>query len=411
MSEATIAHLDYDLLDPGNRRDPYPLYAELRDAGPIHWSESLGGWVLSRYDEVHSALDHPELSAARFTPYLESLRRAPSVDRDSEMLYEGLNAWFTFADPPYHTRLRSITRRVLSRPMKAIGTRVEPLLDSLLAEADERGGADLLDELARPLSVGAIAELLDVPLADRALFLQWSELLTALIAGAVDVPSRRERALEGLRELNSYIHALVAERRGRGGEDVVAGLLSERHEGEPLSTDEVVATIAMLLFAGHGSTTNAIGNGALALLRNETQRRALIDGEVTAEDAFEELLRYDSPVQVTVRNAACDGALGCGEISAGDRVFLFVASANRDGRRVERPDELDLARSVRGRHITFGYGIHFCLGAPMARIVAPMALDRLFARARSVALAETELEWQATVGFRGLERLPVDVAA
>jgi cytochrome P450 len=298
----------------------------------------------------------------------------------------------------------------MSGPMKAMTVSVDELVGELLDAAEERGEIDVVADLARPASIGAVVKLLGVPSADKELFTEWSEMLTEYIGGAIDVPNRRERARTALRELSDYLDALVSDRRSSPGEDLISALIAARNNGDSLSSEEVVATAAMLLFAGHGSSTNAVGNGLFALLRNPAQRDALADGAVTAERAVEEILRYDSPVQVTVRNADRDGALDCPEINAGDRVFLFVASANRDGERVESPNEFDLGRE-KAAHITFGYGIHFCIGAPLARIEVPLVFKRLFERFKSIELTESELHWQPTVGFRGLKELPVAVRA
>jgi cytochrome P450 len=410
MSESTIPRFDYDLLAPEVRDDPYPLYERLREASRIHWSESLGGWGLTRYDDVRAALDVEELSAARFSPYLEIMRNSENPDPVSLALYEGLQAWFTFADPPYHTRVRGLTRGVISGPMKAMTKSVDALVEDLLDVAQERGEIDVIADLARPASVGAIVKLLGVPAEDQELFTEWSEMLTEYIGGAIDVPNRRERARGALGELSDYLNELVSARRSTPGEDLVSALISARNKGDALSTDEIVATAGMLLFAGYGSSTNTVGNGLLALLSNPSQRTVLADGAVTAERAVEEILRYDSPVQVTVRNADRDGALECPEISAGDRVFLFVASANRDESRVSNPGDFDLTRE-KIPHVTFGYGIHFCIGAPLARIEVPLVFKRLFERFRSIELTSSELHWQPTVGFRGLKELPVAVHA
>jgi cytochrome P450 len=253
--------------------------------------------------------------------------------------------------------------------------------------------------------------LLGVPLEDQRTFLDWAEVLTAYIGGATDVPDRRRRALQGLRELSDYLEAHVVQRRAHPGDDLVSALLAAHKDDDELSVNEIVATSAMMLFAGHGSSTNAMGNGMLALLQNPDQCALLAAGRVSAAHAVEELLRYDSPVHVTVRTALRDGVLGREEILADDRVFLFIAAANRDPRRTERPEQLDLLRSNRVNHVTFGYGIHFCLGAPLARAEATIVFERLVKRFSRVELATDELQWKSTVGFRGLESLPLTVNA
>jgi cytochrome P450 len=400
---------DYDLLAPGTLADPYPLYRALREQGRVHWSASLGGWGLTRHDDVRPALNATDLSARRFAPYLERLAARPDADPEDVRLYESLNRWFTFDDPPGHTRLRTHTRRVFSAPMKAMTGAVETMVDELLDGIERNGGGDVIADFARPMSVGAIADLLGVPRADCDRFTQWSDLLTEVIGGALAVDDRRRRAARGVRELDDYLGALVRRRRAEPTPDLIGRLAAIGGEDAP-ADEEIAAIGAMMLFAGHGTTTNLIGNGLLALLRHPRQLELLRREPERVPDAVEELLRFDSPVQVTVRYASRDGALGVEEIAAGDRVFLFVASANRDAPGVDAPEELDVARAD-GKHLTFGYGIHFCIGAPLARIEAPIAFTRLIERFPRLRLAvpEHELAWQRTVGFRGLVSLPVRV--
>ena len=400
------AAVAYDLLAPETLADPYPLYRTLREQGPVHWSESLGGWGLTRHDDVRPALNDAGLTARRFAPYLERLAARPGADPEEVRLFESLSRWFTFDDPPGHTRLRTYTRRVFSAPMKAMAGAVEAMVDELLDGFEARGGGDVIADLARPLSVGAIADLLGVPREHCGRFTAWSDLLTQVIGGALQVGDRRRHAARGVRELDEYLGELVRRRRAEPTDDLIGRLAATSGDDAPTDA-EIAAIAAMMLFAGHGTTTNLIGNGLLALLRHPDQLAAARRDPAAA---VEELLRFDSPVQVTVRNAARDGALGGEEIAAGDRVFLFVASANRDAPGVADPEALDVARGD-GRHLTFGYGIHFCIGAPLARIEAPIAFAKLLERFPDIRLAadERELKWQRTVGFRGLESLPVRV--
>lgn len=401
----------YDLLAPAQLRDPYPLYAELRRAGAAHWSDSLGGWALTRYADVRPALGHSELSAARFAPSLARLRARPGVNPSDLRLLESLDSWFTFNDPPRHTRLRAFTRQVLSPPMKAMAAAVERSVDRLLDGIAAAGAGDVIADFSRPLSVGAIAELLGVPRSHYDRFTAWSDVLTEFVGGALNVPDRRGRALAGVNEMHAYLEGLVRERRAAPTDDLIGRLAGIDAAGAP--TDQEIATVgAMMLFAGHGTTTNLIGNAVLALLRHPDQLELLRRDPDRVPAAIEELLRYDSPVQITVRNAACDGALGIDGARTGDRVFLFLGAANRDGAEHEAPDTLDVSRAD-AHHVSFGYGIHFCIGAPLARIEARAALGRLIERfpALRLAVGESELRWQPTVGFRGLERLPVAVGA
>lgn len=400
---------DYDLLSAGLLADPYPLYRALRSAEPLHYSERLGGWCLTRYEDVRIGLASPDLSGARYAPYVKRLSQRQDADPDELALFQTLDGWFTFSDPPAHTRLRSRTVRAFSGPMKAMAVAVSELVDELLDRFEADGGGDLIAGFGRPMSICGIADLLGVPRVDAPLFTAWSDQLAELIGGALTVSDRRWHALAGVRELYAYLGALVRERREARCEDLLGRLASLSGE-DALTDDEVVSVGAMMLFAGHGTTTNLIGNGMLALLRHPRQLAALRAAPERIPAAVEELLRYDSPVQVTVRIAACDGPLGLAPIRAGDRVFLFLGSANRDVPGHIEPEELDVMRE-NPRHLSFGQGIRFCLGAPLARIEAPIAFARLLARFGTIRLAQPEaaLRWQATVGFRGLISLPIDV--
>lgn len=399
----------YDLLAPEHLRDPYPLYAELRRGGAVHWSDSLGGWALTRYADVRPALAHAELSAARFAPSLARLRARPGVEPADLRLLERLDSWFTFNDPPQHTRLRTFTRQVLSAPMKAMTAAVRRSADRLLDAIAASGEGDVIADFSRPLSVGAIAELLGVPRSHYDRFTGWSDVLTEFVGGALNVPDRRARALAGLTELHAYLEELVYERRAAPSDDLI-GRLADIDAPDAPTDQEIAAIGEMMLFAGHGTTTNLIGNAVLALLRHPEQLERLRREPGRVPAAIEELLRYDSPVQITVRNAACDGAFGIDGARTGDRVFLFLGAANRDGSEHDAPDTLDVTRAD-AHHVSFGYGIHFCIGAPLARIEARAALGRLIERFPALALAvpESDLRWQPTVGFRGLERLPIAV--
>lgn len=359
---------------------------------------------------MRTALASPELSGARFAPYIERLSQRPDADPEERALFEMLDRWFTFSDPPVHTRLRSRTVRAFSGPMKAMAGAVTELADALLDRFEADGGGDLIAGFGRPISVGAISDLLGVPREDGPRFTAWSDQLTELVGGALTVPNRRRRALAGVRELYAYLGALVRDRRTAPTGDLLGRLVALSGE-DSLSDEEVVSIGSMMLFAGHGTTTNLVGNGMLALLRHSEQLAALRAAPQRIATAIEELLRYDSPVQVTVRVAVRDGALGFAPIRAGDRVFLFVGSANRDAPGDGAPEELDVLRDE-SRHLSFGYGIRFCLGAPLARIEARIAFARLLERFGEIHLAEPEasLRWRPTVGFRGLQTLRVEVA-
>ena len=397
----------YDLLSARDLADPYPLYAALRERGRIHWSGSLGGWALTRYSDVHEGLREPTLSAARFEPHLARLAAESVPEDDPEYrLISGLLRWFTFADPPPHTRLRTLSRRTMSALMKAMAPYCEQLVGELLDTVASAREMDVIRDLGRPLSVGVIVQLLGVPMADRWRFVTWAEALTSFIGGALNIPDRRQLAQVALDELSEYLAEMVRIRRRAGGDDLLAAMVHGSHAGDRFSDKEVIATTAMLLFAGHGTTTNLIGNGMLALGRDRPALEWLAVHPAACDVAIEEFLRYDASVQITVRIARRAGALGFPEIAVGDRVFLFVGAANRDPDRFGDPEALILERGDKG-HLSFGYGMHFCLGAPLARIEAPIAFRQLLTRFSEITVDTSDLHWQPTVGFRGLRELPL----
>jgi cytochrome P450 len=397
---------DYDLLEHDRLQDPYPLYAQLRDLGPLHYNATLGGWVLTHYDAVRNGLASADLSAQRFAQQLERYRAEPGHE-DDVILYGSLARWFTFSDPPMHTRLRTHTRRVLSGPMKRVHASVERIAAELIEPIARDGGGDLVADFGRPLSLAIIAELLGVPRADYDRLTAWSAVLTEFVGGALGVPDRRTRALSGIQGLESYLGDLVRERRRVPTEDLIGALASIDAPDAP-TDDEIVAIAAMVLFAGHGTSTHLLGNATIALLAHPDQLELLRREPDRLTFAVEELLRYDSPVQLQVRNAAVAGALGFEEIGAGDRVFMLLGAANRDPRHHDAPDVLDVTRQ-QSQHLTFGHGIHFCLGAPLARAEAPIALRHIIERLPGLRLAVPgeDLERVQTVGFRGLDALPV----
>jgi cytochrome P450 len=295
--------------------------------------------------------------------------------------------------------------------MNAVRPVAEQMIDRLLDRAVEAGTIDVVNELARPLSLGVIASLLGVPQTDYDRFTVWSDLLTGFIGGALNVPDRRQRALGALRELTAYFDNLIAERRIHPTSDMIgslAGVQDGKHGA--LSDEEIAATGAMLLFAGHGTTTNSVGNMLLAFLRWPEQLKLLGQDPKLVPQAMDELLRYDSPVHITVRIARRDGVCGISDATKGDRVFLFIGAANRDPLKFECPDQFDILRPDR-QHVSFGYGLHYCLGAPLAKIEITALLGRLLERLTHLELAVNpdELKWESTVGFRGLKSLPIAV--
>ena len=388
-----------DLLDPAVLSDPYPLFHRLRTEDPVHWEADLEFWALTRYADALYALREDSLlsSAIHDSP------RPGGVGLSSAR-------WFVFLDPPRHTRLRALVHSAFTpQVVEGLRARIQAIVDELLDRAAEAGRLDLIADLGFPLPAIVIAELLGVPAEDRAQFRAWSADLAAaggLVRMAADGAERLSRARAGGAALNAYFRDIIGERRRAPRDDLVSRLTGVQSAEGTLSEEELVDTCALLLFAGHETTTNLIGNGMLALLRHPDELSRLRAAPSLIGPAVEELLRYDSPVQMRVRVARETVEIGGRRIAKGQRVLILVGAANRDPARFPDPDRLDIARPD-NRHLAFGHGIHFCTGAPLARLEGAIAIRRLLRRFPRLELTTDQLAWRETLTLRALNALPV----
>lgn len=385
---------NHPALDPGFRRDPYPLYRRLQAQDPVHWSASLGAWVVTRYDDALSVLRDPHFSARRRPG---SGAPAPHASLRDRMLL--------FHDPPEHDRLRRVVHRAFStHAVSRLRHRVQTITDGLLERAARRGRMDWVKHVATPLPVAVIAELLGVPAADRGRFRSWSGAVAAAldpVRPGVDAGS----APAALAELSAYFGDVLAARRANAGDDLMGLLL--RAQGEAaIDAQEVVAFCVLLLIAGHETTTHLLGTAVLSLLRHPGERERLARNPGLVESAVEEFLRFESPVQMRDRRVARSCELRGRRLREGERVFAVLGAANRDPDAFRRPDRLDLARRD-NRHLAFGYGTHFCLGASLARLEARVALGALIRRFPSFKGEVDEPDWKPTYVLRGLASLPL----
>jgi len=397
--------LAYDPRRPEVLADPYPVLHQLQDEDPVHWSEILGGWVLTRYDDVKAALGDTRLSSDRITPFVNHYAKGRGGELGELGRLVGL--WAVFTDPPTHTRLRGLMNRAFtSRAVEQLRPRIEEIVAELLGAVQPLGRMDVIRDFAYPLPITVIAEMIGVPREDREAFKIWSDELAKFIGSAFATPDKYERAARAITAMADYFRRMIPARRANPREDIMSALVAAWERDDPRSEDELVASCILLLFAGHETTTNLIGNGVLALLRHPAQARALRDRADLTGSAVEEILRYDGPTPVMVRVAVEDIGLEGHTIRRGDRVFTMINAANRDPRQFAEPDRLDLAR-VNNRHIAFGYGIHFCLGAPLARLEAQIALPAFLRALGEPALDVSEPAWLDSLVFRGVTSLPV----
>ena len=387
----------FDLLD-GVPADPYPVYDRLRQEDPVHRMEG-GRWLLTRYEDCQAVLRNPTMSSAQ---------RDIGTEDEPSLLQQYLSKLMLFSDAPDHTRLRGLVSRSFTpRVVEELRPRIVELVDELLDEAAEAGELDVIAGLGRPLPVAVIAQMLGGPTEDQDRFRSWSESLAHTVDPEMAPDVAERAAIAGL-EFMQYFNELAEERRQRPQGDLVSALAADEDAGDRLSNDELVANLILLLIAGHETTTNLIGNGTLALLRNPDELARLRADPGLAKTAVEEVLRYDSPVHLTGRAPLEDTEVGGVPVKAGERVTILLAAANRDPAVFTEPARLDLGRSE-NKHLAFSSGPHFCLGAALARLEGQIALSTLVTRFPGLALASDDLEWNPTTTLRGLQRLPVSL--
>lgn len=379
--------------------DPYPIYDRLRAEQPIRWTG--GDWQLFRYADVQAALRDPRLGADRIQPdehWLAETGLGPLFQAHAKMML--------FSDPPDHTRLRSLVNRAFTpRVVEAYRPRVQQIVDALLDKAAARGEIELIGELAYPLPVTVIAEMLGVPADMHEQFRAWSDGVAAFIGGTTRPEAEvLPQAMKAVLEMAEFFLALAAERRRAPRDDLLTALALAEDGGDRLSEEELVANCILLLVAGHETTTNLVGNGILALLRHPDQLKLLHAHPELAASAVEELLRYDSPVQGTSRKALTDLEIQGRRIEAGQPVTVFMGSANRDPAQFADPARLDITRSD-VRHLSFSHGAHYCVGAPLARLEGQVAIGSLVRRFPNMRLAQEEITWRDNFVLRGVEAL------
>jgi pimeloyl-[acyl-carrier protein] synthase len=389
----------FNPMDPAFVADPYPTYRRLRAEDPVHKSP-MGFWVLTRYDDVVAALRDPRLAKEAIAAFVAARFGAPVAITGFSMLDR---------DPPDHTRLRSLVSKAFTpRVVEGLRPRIQQIVDGLLDRVRDAGAMDLIDEFAYPIPVNVICEMLGVPVEDHERFKGWSlDLARGLDSILLPVDSEiPKRSAASRSALADYFRELIARRRASPRPDLLSGLIAAEEAGDKLSETELLATCILLLVAGHETTVNLIGNGTLALLRHPDQLRRLRDNPGLIATAVEELLRFDGPVQRTARIPSEDVVINGHTIAKGEMVMPFIGAADRDPAQFPDPDRLDIGRAD-NRHIAFGWGIHFCLGAPLARVEGQIAINTLVRRLPKLALATESPEFRQSLTLRGLASLPV----
>ena len=392
---------------PSYEANPYPAYAALRAEDPVHFSAAIQAWVLTAYEDCERVLRDADTFSS--SSYTASGQLATALQQQRREFPLGEVPTVLNSDPPVHTRLRSLLNRAFTpRAIDGLRPHVEEIAASLLAGADRAGGRfDAVTGFAQPLPIIVIAELLGVPPSDRDRLKEWSTAI-ANTTNVLNTEPALAAARQATLELIAYMDEVVAQRRTAPGADIMTALVQAEEGGERLSHDELLAFSILLLLAGHETTTNLIGNGLLALTEHPEQAARLRADPDLLPSAVEEFLRYDSSVQGAVRFARQTAEVGGRTIEQGSTLLLLLGAANRDPAQFPDPDALDVARSP-NRHLSFGRGIHFCLGAPLARLEGDIAFTALLDRFPELRLAEGGAQRSGTLVLRGMGKLELEV--
>lgn len=400
----------FGLADPSTRTEPHAAYAKLREQAPVYFAEAWGCWLITPYDEVVACFRDDRLSADRATSYAAKL--PPPVQAKLAPLIGNLGRWALMKDPPDHTRLRGLVSQAFTpRLVKRLRPRIEAICDERLDRLAEAPSFDLIESYAFPVPVRVIGDMLGLPAEDDVKLKRWSAALTNFLGAAAMSQELVATALGAIVELEDYFRGQIEQRRREPGEDLISDLLAAHEQDDRLDEAELLATCTMALFGGHETTTNLIGNGAKVLLEHPEALAGLReDLDAGMAPAVEELLRYESPILRMGRVAREDIELRGQTIAAGDRVYMVMAAANRDPAQFAEPERLDLRRAD-NRHLSFGFGRHFCLGAALGRLEGQIALRKLFERFPELRLdPEQPPRWIDNLTVRGLERLPLRTA-
>jgi cytochrome P450 len=390
-----------DLTRPEVLEDPYPIFRNMRRQDPIHQDPQSQGWMVTRYKDVSSILSDRRFSAERLASNQNAEGRQNSV-------HAALSRQMLFLDPPDHTRLRSLfTKAFTPRRLELLRPQVVELATDLLERAQGKGqGADFMVDVAGPLPVIVIAQMLGVPREDWQEVRGWSGSFGRLISGRALSPSESSEAQRGVLAFVDYFGKLIEQRRTDPQNDMLSDLIAVEESGDKLSKQELIVNLILLFAAGHGTTTHLLGNGLLALLRTPSQWKLLCEDDSLAPAAVNEFLRYDAPVQATSREALENVELGGKTILKGSRVTVFLGSSNHDEEQFERADELQIARTG-PRILSFGHGVHTCLGAALARLEAQVVFVELSQRFPQTQLVGNTFGRLPSFTFRGVSSLPV----
>ena len=387
-------------------QNPYKYYDRLRAQGNLLWSEAgEKRWMTLSYDTAAQIFTDPRFSVeypeGQLQPFSEYINNPSYND-----LLTGLTKFMVAQDPPQHTRIRKLANKAFTRAeVTEMGARITAIVDELLEKIAASGKLDLIEDFAYPLPITIICEVLGIPAADHHKMRDWTHNIGLALEPVIDVNNIPSSA-KATTELFDYLKVLIADRRANPTNDLLSAFVQAEEEGDCLDLDELLSNMLLLIIAGHDTTVNLIGNGMLALVQNPDAMNKLRSNPDLLPLAIEEFLRYQSPAQLTERFAREDMSFEGQELKKGDRVSVIVGGANRDPAKFELPNDLNIERQP-NKHLAFGQGIHFCLGAPLARFEAKIAFERLLGRLSNITLDCEEPDFKPSAFLRGLEGLPL----
>ena len=395
-----VISVDEDLLEPGLLADPYPYYRELRESRPVHWNERWRGWIVAKYEDVYAGLHDVRMLADTISPYFET-RMSPEDRKRFALTYEVLNSWPVFVDPPKHTRLRKIFARSFTpKTVQTMRGIVQAYVTEFLDGWKDKREVDLINDFGYLLPANVIATIIGAPREDLDRFHKWSWEMNELLHGGVGTPSRMDRAQQSIEEFKAYLEGLYAQRLKEPRDDMMSWLMEVQRADSSLTPDDVVYSCMLILNAGHETTQIMIGNTVAALLQNDQWQR-LAEQPQLVKTAIEECLRFNGPMKGTMRAAAEDMVIGGVNVKKDDRVMLLMASANRDPAQFADPERLDITRNP-NPHLAFGHGIHFCLGAPLARLEVEIGLTEMARRFPKLELG-SPVKYQPRILSRAID--------
>ena len=400
-----MQRFDERLTSRDHAQNPYPTFHLLRRHDPVYWSEPWGCWLLTRYDDIVATLANPKqfTSVGRFTP---TMSLPEPLKRQIRPLERHYTRGLINVDPPDHTRIRHLVQKAFStRTVSTMADYVSDIVERLLDAVEPAGEIDVIRDLSYPLPITVIAELMGVPVTDHEKLKRWSGRIVEFMATPKPAPEVLLSSQDALVSLQDYFKSIYKQRRVAPRNDLISMLVEVEESGDRLTEEEMVSTCVTILIGGHETTTYLISSGMLALMQHPDEMRKLERRPELAAIAVEEMLRYESPFQRNRRIATEDVEVGGRRIKKGQLLVQMMGAANRDPDVFPNPDVFDIERHP-NRHLSFGYGPHFCLGAPLARLEAPIAINAMLRRLPRMEIATDELVWNNAV-FRGLQRLPV----